>query len=101
MSQSHAEARRLLTLRPEAPLLLYSVIEESGTGRRRLRLQFRRKNVDAFKPEYATLSALFRETRRHHQTVLRALTLAGVRPVADPRELGFTLLRRADIPRTV
>lgn len=98
MGLSHAEARRLLALRPEAPLLPHPVIKASGTHRRQQRLLFRREDIDAFKRDYATLSALCRETGRHHQTVLRVLTLAGVRPVADPGSLGFTMYRRSDIP---
>lgn len=101
MGLSHAEARRLLALDPEAPLLPHRDGDTSGTSRRRSRLLFRREDIDAFKAEYATLSALCRETGRHHQTVLRILTLAGVRPVADPRNLGFMLFRRADIPQDI
>jgi hypothetical protein len=96
---SHAEARRLLALRPAAPILPHTVIGTTKSSRRLPKLMFHRQDIEAFNRDYATLSTLCRETGRHHQTVMRALTQAGVRPVADPKVLGFTLFRRSDIPR--
>jgi hypothetical protein len=70
MSLSHAEARRPIALHARTPLLSHTVIKAAGTYRPRL--QFHHEDIDAFKAEYTTLSALCRETGRHHALFRRS-----------------------------
>ncbi|WGS24115.1 MULTISPECIES: hypothetical protein [unclassified Bradyrhizobium] len=55
------------------------------------------QEVERFDRKFVSLFAIARQRRRHFLVVKKELQAAGVEPVFDPRKIGATFYRRADL----
>jgi hypothetical protein len=57
------------------------------------------EKVERFEAEYVSLFMLAKQLGRHFRAVKKELEAAGVKPAMDPKEIGATFYRRADLTR--
>jgi hypothetical protein len=56
-----------------------------------------RAEVERFEREYVSLFAIARQRRRHFMAVKKEFQHAGVEPVFNPKKIGATFYRRANL----